>query len=291
MHIMRWAGFSILFIGIESVNQNSLLKTAKVQNLNVLETAVRTIASYGFIVEPGFIFGFDSNTETVFDDTLTFLAETGIIGGDPSILIALPGTLLFERMRQTEQLVPSDRGVTRRKIQTNIRYLLDAQFLTRGFIQFIQTYTSARFQYARFTRLIEIIATSGSYVPVKGPGYGSPLPYLKHQLHSRVYAAMLWRCIWFIVRRPPNAWTIAKAYRLLHRYRRAYPGLGAHFFYWVYASTNIALKYTGLREEQFMLHSVARGFDVQKLTPAAVSEEHRHTQIRDGVKVDVQARF
>ena len=47
---MRRAGFSILFIGVESVNQNSLLETAKVQNVNVIEQAVTTIGAYGFVM-------------------------------------------------------------------------------------------------------------------------------------------------------------------------------------------------------------------------------------------------
>ena len=291
MAMMRRAGFSILFIGIESVNRNSLLETAKVQNVNALEEAVETINAYGFIIAPGFIFGFDSDTSTVFDDTLTFLAETGIIGGDPSFLMALPGTPLFERMQRAGRLVPSEQGVARKKIQTNIRYLQDSASLTKGFLGFVERYTSPRFQYARFKALLDIIRNQGRYVPVKGPGYGSPLPYLKLQLRSPRYAAMLWRRIRFVLRRPSNAWAIVKAYALLQRRLRQYPGLGAHFFYWVYAWTNIALKYEGIREAHFLLHSVEQDFDDARLAPVAPNKESRLAQIRDGVKVDVQARY
>ncbi len=45
-------------------------------NVNVLEEAVMAIASYGFIIAPGFIFGFDSDTDAAFDDTLKFLADS-----------------------------------------------------------------------------------------------------------------------------------------------------------------------------------------------------------------------
>jgi len=291
MEMMRRAGFSILFIGIESVNQHSLLETAKMQNVNVLEEAVTSIASYGFIIAPGFIFGFDSDTDAAFDDTRKFLAESGIIGGDPSFLMALPGTPLFDRMKRTGRLVVGDEGVARRKIQTNIRYLQDSRFLVTGFIQFIETYTSAQFQYARFKRLLEIIEERGTYVPVTGPGYGSPLPYFKLQLRYPRYLKMLLRRVWFMLRRPANLWAVLKAYVVLRRSVRAYPGLGAHFFYWVYAWTNIALKYEGLREEDFALHTVGRDFDVARLAPVALTQESRNSQIRDGIKVDAQARF
>ena len=73
MKKMRKAGFSILFIGIESVNQNSLLETAKVQNMKSLGEAVETIHSFGFIIAPGFIFGFDSDDDKTFQNTLTFI--------------------------------------------------------------------------------------------------------------------------------------------------------------------------------------------------------------------------
>jgi radical SAM superfamily enzyme YgiQ (UPF0313 family) len=60
---MRRAGFDMLFIGIESFNENSLLKTAKVQNTApALIEAIRTIQARSFIVVAGFIFGFDFRT-------------------------------------------------------------------------------------------------------------------------------------------------------------------------------------------------------------------------------------
>ena len=212
MEKMRLAGFSILFIGIESVNQNSLLETAKVQNLGVLDEAVRTINAYGFVIAPGFIFGFDSDTPTVFDDTLTFLVGSGVIGGDPSFLMALPGTPLFERIQRAGRLVGQAEGVVRAKIQTNIRYLLDADLLVQGFMRFVESYTQPEFQYARFKSLINIIATSGEYIPAKGPGYGSPLPYLRLQLRYRRYARWLFRRIRFMLGRPSNVWAALKGY-------------------------------------------------------------------------------
>ena len=90
------AGFSIINIGIESVNRNSLLETAKVQNTATeLQNAVSTIHSYGFVIIPGFIFGFDSDDKEVFNDTLKFKIDTGLIGGEPAFLQALAGGCRF----------------------------------------------------------------------------------------------------------------------------------------------------------------------------------------------------
>jgi hypothetical protein len=95
----------------------------------------------------------------------------------------------------------------------------------------------------------------------------------------------------FFVTHPINAWTVLRALFLVRGRLREYPGLGAHFFYWVYAWTNIALKYKGLKLEHFGLHSVGTDFDVAKLAPVEITEEGRQIELRDGVKVAVQARF
>src|SRR5439155_12932378 len=109
--------------------------------------------------------------------------------------------------------------------------------------------------------------------------------------HSPKYLKMLLRRILFFATHPVNAWTVLRALVLVRGRLREYPGLGAHFFYWVYAWTNIALKYRGLKLEHFALHSVGKDFDVAKLAPVDITEEGRQIELRDGVKVAVQARF
>jgi radical SAM superfamily enzyme YgiQ (UPF0313 family) len=290
MEMMRRAGFSVLFIGIESVNQHSLLETAKMQNVKVLREAVTAIAGYGFIIAPGFIFGFDSDNEAMFDDTLAFLAEAGIIGGDPTFLTAMPGTPLFERMKRTGRLVDTEDGA-RRKLRTNIRYLQDAAGLARGFVRFITIYTSPSFQYARFEKLLAIVRASGCYIGASRTGYGSPLPYLQLQLRHRSYLKMLIARIRLLATRPSWLWAVLKGAVLAWRHRAAYPDAAAYFFYWVYWWTNIALKYDGLREEDLALHSVGSDFDRTELARVEPSLESRRRQAQAGVKVEAQLRF
>ncbi len=308
---MRRAGFSILFIGIESVNRNSLLETAKVQNLHALHEAVREIHSYGFIIAPGFIFGFDSDTETVFDDTLKFFVETGLIGGDPSFLMALPGTPLYDRMRRTGRLVERDDRVTvRKKIETNIHYLQDADFLVKGFIRFMKVYTSPEFQYARFKSHMKLIMESGKFIPVEGSGYASPKAYLKLHLSNpykgtlktggysygpsqRTNRKMLLLRIAYILHKPSRFVAVLKAWRLLKKCSRRYPGLAIHFNYWSYVWTNMGLKYWGIKEQDFRLHSVGKDFDLTKLVEATepIAKTSPEVLRRGDARVADQARF
>ena len=293
MQKMGDAGFSILFIGIESVNQNSLLETAKVQNNLALDQAVRTIQSYGFIIAPGFIFGFDSDTEHVFDETLDFLKNSGLIGGDPSFLMALPGTPLFARMKKAGRLIDEDTATVRNKITTNIRYLLDAGAMVDGFIYFMETYTSPEFQLARYKNHVSMLMESDTLISQEGSGYGSPLEYIQLQFKDMSRLKDLFRRIFFITKKPLVLWAVLQAWWLTKKCTRQYPGLGLHFNYWVYVWTNMAVKYRGLNIKDFAISSVGADFDISTIIESmgkeGASSDAPH--VKGDVKVSHQRRY
>ena len=291
---MRRAGFSILFLGIESVNQNSLLETAKVQNRDVLDTAVRAIQSFGFIIAPGFIFGFDSDPETIFDDTLDFISETGLIGGDPSFLMALPGTPLFKRMLRTGRLIERQEEATvRRKITTNILYLQNADSLVRGFVHFMEKYMSPKYQLRRFRNLMDMVLASEHFIPSQGKGYGSPVPYVKLQFKDPGRLKFLLMRIGYILGRPAVFLAVLRAWLIVKKASFARPGLGIHFNYWIYVWTNMGLKYEGLSEDDFTILSVDEDYDLSRLldkeTIAATAADR--PRVKGETKVSHQARY
>jgi radical SAM superfamily enzyme YgiQ (UPF0313 family) len=266
MEKMRYAGFSILFIGIESVNKNSLLETAKVQNDINLSQAVEIIQSYGFIIAPGFIFGFDSDSDTIFEDTLEFLRESGIIGGDPSFLTALPGTPLMKRMKDADRLIDEwENATVRVKISTNIQYLQDANFLINGFIGFIRNYVKSSFQYERYQNHIEKVIKSGNFVPIDGEGYGSPFEYLKLQLREPKNRRMLLLRALYLLYKPKNLFAVLRAWRITKRAAKQGYSFNSNFNYWVYVWTNIGLKYWGLKRSDFSIESVGADFNYSLL--------------------------
>jgi radical SAM superfamily enzyme YgiQ (UPF0313 family) len=267
---MRKAGFSVLYIGIESVNQNALLETAKVQNRVALKPAILKIQSFGFIVTPGFIFGFDSDGPDLFGTTLAFVVETGLIGGDPSFLMAMPGTPLWERMKRTGRLVePEAAGTSRSKIATNVRYLLSESFLARGFVRFIGDLTSTRTQWARFRNHVAWLVESESFVACGGRETRTKLRplarFLRLQLASRSTRRTLWLRGTYLVRRPTRLLAVVAGWLLAKRLSRPGRDLSLHFHLWVYLWTSVGLRYRGLRERDLALHSVGHGFDVSAL--------------------------
>ena len=97
---MQRSGCVGVFIGLESFSDNALCSQNKtIKSPQLYKDAVRTIHRHGIAVEAGVIFGFDTDAPTVFESTLSMLAEIGADAMQASILTPLPGTRLFTQMR------------------------------------------------------------------------------------------------------------------------------------------------------------------------------------------------
>jgi len=71
MRLMTGAGFDMVFVGIESPNEASLIECNKLQNKNRdLVATVKKMQNYGLQVHGGFIVGFDSDPLTIFKSQL-----------------------------------------------------------------------------------------------------------------------------------------------------------------------------------------------------------------------------
>src|SRR4030095_8496867 len=170
---MRQANFDMIFIGVESFSNNSLLETAKVQNTtgDMIE-AIREIQSYGFAIVAGLIFGFDSDTPEAFATTLEGMSKSGLISGDPSLLTALPGTPLFRRMKLSGRLRNNKNSLGGYKYCTNIRYLMPREQMIAGYQRFVRRFCEGGYQYQRLKGFLDNL-DRGNYVPLKSKGYGS----------------------------------------------------------------------------------------------------------------------
>jgi radical SAM superfamily enzyme YgiQ (UPF0313 family) len=100
------ANFFFVFIGIESPSPKSLTEAKKFQNLrrDPLE-CVHLIQSRGLWVTAGFIIGFDSDTEEIFEQQRDFIERAAIPWAMAGFLIAPPTTPLYDRMLQEGRLL------------------------------------------------------------------------------------------------------------------------------------------------------------------------------------------
>lgn len=106
LQLMTRAGFFAVFIGIETPNLESLKETGKGQNLRVdLVEAVKHIQQEGLIVYAGMIVGFDHDGPEIFDQLMDFLDATDITFAMIGMLMALPGTRLYDRLKAEGRLL------------------------------------------------------------------------------------------------------------------------------------------------------------------------------------------
>jgi radical SAM superfamily enzyme YgiQ (UPF0313 family) len=103
------SGCKQLFIGLESVSQASMNEVHKGFNrVEAYARVIERIHAHGIAVQAGIVFGFDNDTETIFEETLDFLEETGVQNATFNILTPYPGTKLYQRLEAEGRILTRD---------------------------------------------------------------------------------------------------------------------------------------------------------------------------------------
>jgi len=154
MSLMRDAGFTKVFLGIETPQKESLRECKKGQNVHVdLKEVVTTIQQHGMEVLAGFIVGFDADTKSVFDDQIAFIQEAGIPTAMVGLLTALPKTELWKRLQASGRLL---RDSTGDNLSTLLNFVpkMDRDELIAGYRRILATIYSERHYYERVHTLL-----------------------------------------------------------------------------------------------------------------------------------------
>jgi len=98
-----------LLIGLESISEYQMDSMKKcIKNRDQLKLALRDIMKMGILVHATIIFGFDSDTIEVFEDTVRFLIDCKISSVSFCILTPLPGTRTYENLLKEDRLITTD---------------------------------------------------------------------------------------------------------------------------------------------------------------------------------------
>ncbi len=143
------ANFFYVFIGIESPSADSLTASKKFQNLrqNLLH-AVRFIHSKGLWITGGFIIGFDSDKEDIFEKQVEFITTAAIPWAMIGFLQAPPTTPLLERMLLEGRLFLDSQATSNFSLP-NFQTKLPLLVLLKGFRQTLTTLFDAEAYYDR----------------------------------------------------------------------------------------------------------------------------------------------
>jgi radical SAM superfamily enzyme YgiQ (UPF0313 family) len=105
---MSAAGCIQFYLGLESVNQESLDGADKKQDLEQTREHIRRIHAAGIRVHGMFVFGFDTDTDGTLERTVAFARELALSTVQFLILTPLPGSRTYRELEAQGRLISRD---------------------------------------------------------------------------------------------------------------------------------------------------------------------------------------
>jgi len=153
IELMVRAGFTQVFVGIETPDEAALAECSKSQNRNRdLVGAVKKLQQMGLQVMGGFIVGFDADDETIFERMIDFIQRSGIVTAMVGLLQAPVGTQLYQRMLREGRIQSNYSGdnvdgetniipkMDLHQLKDGYRKILDSIYSAKGFYQRVRTF-------------------------------------------------------------------------------------------------------------------------------------------------------
>ncbi len=153
MDLMVKAGFTKVFIGIETPDEECLAECHKVQNgKRDLVADVKRIQRAGLQVQGGFIVGFDHDRPSIFQRQIDFIQKSGIVTAMVGLLQAPAGTRLYARLKSQGRLSEESSGdnvdgttniipaMSLDTLKAGYRYILDYIYSPTPYYQRIRTF-------------------------------------------------------------------------------------------------------------------------------------------------------
>jgi len=222
MNLMTDAGFDSAFIGIETVDENSLEECGKLQNKkrDLVET-VKHIQKNGIQVLGGFILGFDNDKPSCFDSMINFIQESGIITSMVGMLNAPLGTKLFERMQKEGRIIEGE-FTGSNEMRPNFIPKMPMEDLVNGYHRVVRTIYEPKHFYTRVKTFLK------NYQPKKHKGkksgFGSLGAFFNSCLHLGILSrgrTHYWRLLAWSLTKGKSAFSLAVKFSIYgYHYRK-----------------------------------------------------------------------
>ncbi|NOQ95387.1 MAG: DUF4070 domain-containing protein [Desulfobacterales bacterium] len=204
MQCMVKAGFTSVFVGIETPNEESLAECNKVQNKNRdLVACVKKIQKFGLQVVGGLIVGFDSDPPSIFERLSVFIQESGIVTAMVGLLNAPRSTSLYQRLAKEGRLLKDVSG-DNTDFSMNFIPKMDYEMLIKGYTRIISRIYSPEPYYRRVREFLR------EYRPSQKKAFRFHFSYLGAFLKSILFLGIIerervyyWKLfLWSLFRRP-----------------------------------------------------------------------------------------
>ena len=191
LDLMVRADFRSVFLGLETPDAESLERTLKPQNLRQpLEEAVGAITAAGIRVMAGFIIGFDGEAPGAGARIVSFVERTAIPVAFVSLLQALPGTALWDRLDREGRLRDAPAASGNNTCLTNIS---PTRPLAQIGHEFVEAYERLYEPRAYLDRAWRYFLRLGAARRVERPRQAGTPSFREVLQTLHVFARILWR--------------------------------------------------------------------------------------------------
>ena len=202
--LMTGAGFTAVFMGIETPSPESLKETRKVQNLRRdLVAQVHGLLDRGLDVWAGFILGFDNDGPDSFDQMIHFIQNASIPYAMVGMLSALPNTPLYARLEKEGRLRPELSGD--QFGLTNVVTRLPAAQMLAGYRRVLETVYNPEVYFRRcMDNLARWKPVAGSVRPIGQRDLACAVRALWGQGITGRYRGAYWQFLRWVMRNCPE---------------------------------------------------------------------------------------
>ena len=234
LQMMKDVDFRMVFIGIESPENDVLEKANKKINMNrSIVEATRKISSYGMVVNGGFIIGFDNETDQTVKKMIECIQESGICVAMFGLMYALPNTQLTKRLKLEGRLFEEFSIFTDSKTQIDqassglnfitVRPRID---ILRDFVEVLKYIYEPEHYYERIIRTCKNIKIANKH----GHNFVKTLKNLRSFARivsqvgfNRTTGKLFWKMFFTVLLRNPKAieWAVSLSAMFIHFYKHS----------------------------------------------------------------------
>jgi radical SAM superfamily enzyme YgiQ (UPF0313 family) len=201
--LMSQAGFTNIFLGIETPVAESLAECHKRQNLNRdLVASIRMIYSHGIEVAGGFIVGFDADPPDIFEVQARLIEQAAIPSAMVGMLVAAPGTPLYQRLEAEGRVLGRTSGDSVMNLAgLNMVPKMGRERLISGYGRLVKRLYEPETYYRRVLHFFEQFQLN-PHVSFKSPTWGEVMAFFRimyemgaHQPGRRAFWGFLFQVL------------------------------------------------------------------------------------------------
>jgi radical SAM superfamily enzyme YgiQ (UPF0313 family) len=136
IELLARSGCKSLFIGFESLSKTNLRRSQKFQNdPSEYREIIDNLHRFGIAICGAFVFGFDEDVPSVFEETVAFTIQTKLFSAVFALLTPYPETAFYYRMKNEGRLVQDRWWLLERQEDFAPHFLplkMDAETLRKG---------------------------------------------------------------------------------------------------------------------------------------------------------------